>query len=175
MSFARSRLCALDSAGRIEFASATSLKALSTRFLCPGRLTDKLRFFRVPRGGVSTLPAAWRYTSTALVPECLRIPDKYRDRCNFQSCSPAIGGGNDYVPANYDQRGRETVNGIMDLLRASGPIGDPAAKPDLGAYAVQQGDVVFSTDFEGCLKSRQETVYFVISQTLGDEPAFFFR
>jgi hypothetical protein len=66
------------------------------------------------------------------------------------SRSPAIDAGNDYALATYDQRSAALINGTFDYLRVSGAIGDPNAKPDIGAYEVQQDDIVFNTDLEGC-------------------------
>jgi len=64
------------------------------------------------------------------------------------SKSPAIDTGN-YVfggPDSFDQRGSATVNGSMDYVRVSGLT----MKADIGAYEVQQDDIVFSADNEGC-------------------------
>jgi len=68
------------------------------------------------------------------------------------SHSPAIDAGNDYFggPSSFDQRGFALINGTLDFPRVSGPIGDQNPKPDIGAHEVQQSDVVFNTDFEGC-------------------------
>jgi len=64
------------------------------------------------------------------------------------SKSPAIDNGN-YVFGGLDtfeQRGKATVNGQMDYVRVSGLT----MKADIGAYEVQQNDIVFNADFEGC-------------------------
>ena len=63
------------------------------------------------------------------------------------SSSPAIDNGNDFFLAGYDQRGAGLNNGVLDYLRTSGL----SAKTDIGAYEVQQNDIVFNTAFEGCL------------------------
>jgi hypothetical protein len=66
----------------------------------------------------------------------------------LMSGSPAIDTGNDSsLPAiYYDQRGSAAVNGTTDYTRSSGL----PAIPDIGAYEVQQSDIVFNTAFEGC-------------------------
>jgi hypothetical protein len=64
------------------------------------------------------------------------------------SKSPAIDTGN-YVfggPDSFDQRGSATVNGSMDYVRVSGLT----MKADIGAHEVQQDDIVFNADNEGC-------------------------
>ena len=64
------------------------------------------------------------------------------------SKSPAIDTGN-YVFGgldSFDQRASATVNGSMDYVRVSGLT----VKADIGAYEVQQDDIVFNTEFEGC-------------------------
>ena len=69
------------------------------------------------------------------------------------SRSVAIDAGNDVTldplsnpktPLAYDQRGRALLNGTTDYARVSG------AKADIGAYEVQQDDVVFNAGFDGC-------------------------
>ncbi|MGA9335989.1 MAG: choice-of-anchor Q domain-containing protein [Rudaea sp.] len=60
------------------------------------------------------------------------------------STSPAIDVGNSTVVSDFDQRGSAATNGVRDYLRISGP------KADIGAYEVQQDDVVFDASFEGC-------------------------
>jgi hypothetical protein len=66
----------------------------------------------------------------------------------LMSGSPAIDTGNDSsLPAlYYDQRGSAAVNGTTDYTRSSGMT----AIADIGAYEVQQSDIVFNTAFEGC-------------------------
>ena len=67
------------------------------------------------------------------------------------SHSIAIDAGNTNVGGlPYDERGSSLVNGTIDYLRVSGPSGAPNPKPDIGSYEVQQGDVVFNTEFEDC-------------------------
>jgi hypothetical protein len=64
------------------------------------------------------------------------------------SHSPAIDTGNDSsLLGLYDQRGSAAVNGTLDYTRFSGMT----ALADIGAYEVQQNDIVFNTDFDGCL------------------------
>lgn len=69
----------------------------------------------------------------------------------LMSKSPAIDNGNDdlidpvtQLPYLYEQRGGSSINGGFDYLRVSGPAAD------IGAYEVQQDDVVFNTTFDGC-------------------------
>ena len=66
------------------------------------------------------------------------------------SHSPAIDtGNNNYnvpgksMPAVYDQRGAV-------YPRVSAPPSSPSPRADLGAYEVQQDDILFDADFEGC-------------------------
>lgn len=67
------------------------------------------------------------------------------------SHSIAIDNGNTNLGGlPYDQRGSSIENGTIDYLRVSGPSANPSPKPDIGAYEVQQNDVVFNTDFENC-------------------------
>jgi len=74
---------------------------------------------------------------------------------SLQSTSPAIDSG-DNLPINfitldlYDQRGSESDNGQGDYFRTSGPVGNPTPLPDIGAYEVQQDEIVFNSAFEGC-------------------------
>ena len=62
------------------------------------------------------------------------------------SHSPAIDAGNNDANLNEDQRGRPFVdpNNPYPHARSSG-LG-----PDIGAYEVQQTDVVFNAAFDGC-------------------------
>ena len=55
------------------------------------------------------------------------------------SYSVAIDSGNNVLGAAYDQRGKG-----QPYVRVSGPLAD------IGAYEVQQGDIIFGNDFEGC-------------------------
>lgn len=55
------------------------------------------------------------------------------------SHSIAIDAGNNALGAAYDQRGKSAP-----YVRVSGPLAD------IGAYEVQQNDIIFGTDFEGC-------------------------
>jgi len=67
------------------------------------------------------------------------------------SHSIALDAGNNFFSLSYDQRGPAAVNGIVDYPRVLGPVGNPIPKADIGAYEVNQADVVFDTDFEGCV------------------------
>lgn len=67
------------------------------------------------------------------------------------SGSPAIDHGDDDLinpdtlsPYAFDQRGSVLLNGLFDAVRASG------SAADMGAYEVQQDDIVFNAGFEGC-------------------------
>jgi len=84
--------------------------------------------------------------------------DKLRDNGGLtkthalQSHSVAIDTGNiNFGGLFYDQRGPAIANGTIDYPRISGPTGNPNPKPDIGAYEVQQQDVIFDTDFEDCV------------------------
>jgi len=60
------------------------------------------------------------------------------------STSPAIDAGNGDFVKDYDQRGSAVTNGVLDYLRISGKVAD------IGAYEVQQDDIVFNAGFDGC-------------------------
>ncbi len=60
------------------------------------------------------------------------------------SHSAAIDAGNNSFAEDFDQRGSVTTSGVMDYQRLSG------GAADIGAYEVQQSDIIFNTDFEGC-------------------------
>lgn len=62
------------------------------------------------------------------------------------SGSPAIDNGDGDVidPFVDDQRGGYLLYGSIDYLRVSGPAAD------IGAYEVQQDDVILNTSFDGC-------------------------
>jgi hypothetical protein len=62
------------------------------------------------------------------------------------STSVAIDAGNDVFGVFYDQRGPASVNGVRDYSRFSGT----GAIADIGAYEVQQADIVFGSGFDGC-------------------------
>jgi hypothetical protein len=75
----------------------------------------------------------------------------------LMSGSPAIDSGNNLLvdpgtmlPYAFDQRGSADSNGVLDYLRVSGPTGQMNPQPDIGAYEVQQADIVFDANFEGC-------------------------
>jgi hypothetical protein len=57
---------------------------------------------------------------------------------SLQSKSLAIDAGNNVLSLSTDQR-------LGDFVRASGNA------PDIGAYEVQQNDIVFTANFDGCL------------------------
>ena len=59
------------------------------------------------------------------------------------SHSPAIDAGNNISALSFDQRGLPNV-------RVSGPPGSMSPRPDIGAYEVNQADIVFNANFEGC-------------------------
>ena len=72
----------------------------------------------------------------------------------LSTTSPAIDAGNNasidpltQLPYASDQRGLAADNGegVRDYVRVSG------TSADIGAYEVQQNDVVFNAGFEGCL------------------------
>jgi hypothetical protein len=60
------------------------------------------------------------------------------------SHSPAIDSGNNNASRNEDQRGRPFDPTPYPYPRQSG------IAPDIGAYEVQQDDVIFNTSFEDC-------------------------
>jgi hypothetical protein len=63
------------------------------------------------------------------------------------SHSVAIDAGNNVAEVlglPFDQRGGASTNGTVDYPRVSGLL------PDIGAYEVQQDDVMFNADFDGC-------------------------
>lgn len=62
------------------------------------------------------------------------------------SGSPAVDAGNNLFLLFFDQRGSSLTNGTQDYPRVSGD----SNKPDIGAYEVQQADIVFGTSFEAC-------------------------
>jgi hypothetical protein len=67
------------------------------------------------------------------------------------SNSPAIDAGNNVQSGDYEQRGPASVNGVANYPRESKAPSDPdPAVADIGAYEVQQDDVLFNTGFEGC-------------------------
>lgn len=67
------------------------------------------------------------------------------------SNSPAIDAGNNVQNGDYEQRGPASINGMLDYLRESKAPGDPdPAVADIGAYEVQQDDILFNTGFEAC-------------------------
>ena len=121
--------------------------------------------FSIPiNGGLAAVPAnnLIRVASVAGLPldtktDCPLL-GKLRDNGGLTqthallSHSPAIDAGNDYFggASSFDQRGFALINGTLDFPRDSGPVGDQNPKADIGAHEVQQGDVVFDTEFEGC-------------------------
>lgn len=102
--------------------------------------------------GVAGLPADTK-TGTCPLLGPLRDNGGLTRTHQLLSKSIAINAGNDVtidplsnpkVPLAYDQRGRVLVNGTTDYARVSG------IQADIGAYEVQQLDVVFNGGFDGC-------------------------
>ncbi len=90
----------------------------------------------------SAIPAN-KLPGDTLIGACPHL-ERLRDNGGFTqthrplSRSVAIDTGNNALGAAYDQRG-------VGFTRAS-----PSGLPDIGAYEVQQNDIIFGTDFEGC-------------------------
>src|SRR5262249_25650915 len=63
------------------------------------------------------------------------------------SGSPAIDKGKLGYKVGYDQRGKATINGTIDYPLPSGGLD---TLPDIGAYEVQQADIVFGAGFDFC-------------------------
>ena len=63
---------------------------------------------------------------------------------SLQSKSPGIDQGNNNVDANEDQRGILKNTSPYPFSRVSG------SAADIGAYEVQQDDIIFTSNFEGC-------------------------
>jgi len=61
----------------------------------------------------------------------------------LRSRSPAIDKGSNNSAFQFDQRG-------SPFARELGPPGTTTPLADIGAYEVNQADVVFDADFEGC-------------------------
>jgi hypothetical protein len=61
------------------------------------------------------------------------------------SHSPAIDAGNNDATLNEDQRGRPSLDSAPYPYPRSSGLG-----PDIGAYEVQQADIVFNAGFDGC-------------------------
>jgi len=62
----------------------------------------------------------------------------------LQSHSSAIDTGNNAIGDSFDQRSDVTINKTADYPRVSGTFAD------IGAYEVQQADIIFNYDFQGC-------------------------
>jgi hypothetical protein len=62
----------------------------------------------------------------------------------LMSTSPAIDAGNSLVVSDFDQRGSAATNGVQDYPRISG------SSADIGAYEVQQANVIFNAAFDIC-------------------------
>ena len=60
------------------------------------------------------------------------------------SHSPGIDVGNNTLNLNNDQRASAAINGVSNYPRVD------HGTADIGAYEVQQGDIVFNTSFETC-------------------------
>ncbi len=91
----------------------------------------------------STIPAN-KFPGDTLMGACPHL-ERLRDNGGstpthrLLSHSVAIDAGNNVLGAAYDQRGNSAP-----YARVSGPLAD------IGAYEVQQNDIIFGTDFEGC-------------------------
>jgi hypothetical protein len=102
---------------------------------------------RVP----AVLPVPDYLPTDTLIGDCPHL-GKLRDNGGLtlthalRSKSIAIDAGNDVFGALYDQRGKLDVNLTRDYTRFSGEF----ALADIGAYEVQQNDVVFNDDLEDC-------------------------
>jgi hypothetical protein len=62
------------------------------------------------------------------------------------SHSVAIDTGDNTFGSFFDQRGPASINGVRNYTRFSGA----GALTDIGAYEVQQNDIVYNDDFDGC-------------------------
>jgi len=107
--------------------------------------------------GSTGLPAGTLFTACPLLGP-LHNNGGLTQTHTLRSRSPAIDQGNNVVidPDTllllaHDQRGSAVDNGEFDYLRVSGPPGGMNPKADIGAYEVQQNDVIFDTDLEGCI------------------------
>jgi hypothetical protein len=67
------------------------------------------------------------------------------------STSPAIDGGNNTTTLNEDQRGVLNDTSPFPYPRQSG------STPDIGAYEVQQDDIIFNSGWDGCLAAEPES------------------
>lgn len=61
------------------------------------------------------------------------------------SHSPGIGAGNNMLFLPEDQRGRP-----LDLAPYAYTRESPSGYPDIGAYEIQQDDIIFDAGFDGC-------------------------
>jgi len=100
--------------------------------------------------GVTGLPADTKFDTCPLVGP-LRDNGGLTLTHQLLSGSVAIDAGNNVAidPLTHslfvdDQRGAGVFNGSIDYLRVSG------SQADIGAYEVQQGDIVFNGGFDGC-------------------------
>lgn len=64
------------------------------------------------------------------------------------SGSPGIDAGTNILSLAFDQRGGD---GTFDYVRESGPAGILNPRSDVGAYEVQQDEIIFNSGFDGCL------------------------
>ena len=91
----------------------------------------------------STIPAN-KFPGDTLMGACPHL-ERLRDNGGVTqthrllSHSVAIDSGNNVLGSAYDQRGKSAP-----YVRVSGPLAD------IGAYEVQQDDIIFGNDFEGC-------------------------
>jgi hypothetical protein len=61
------------------------------------------------------------------------------------SRSPGIDAGNNFLFSPEDQRGRP-----LDLAPYAYARESPTGYPDIGAYEIQQDDIIFDAGFDGC-------------------------
>jgi len=67
------------------------------------------------------------------------------------SGSPGIDAGTNTLSFGFDQRGSAAANGSLDYLRVSGAPGNPSPQSDVGAYEIQQDEIIFAAGFDACL------------------------
>ena len=65
--------------------------------------------------------------------------------------SPGIDAGTNTLSFDFDQRGSASTNGSLDYLRVSGAAGNTSPRSDVGAYEIQQDEVIFAAGFDACL------------------------
>lgn len=94
---------------------------------------------------VNSLPSD---TKIAVCPHLgpLRANGGFTQTHALMSGSLAIDAGNNALNQTTDQRG----SAFGPYPRISGATGVPNPKPDIGAYEVEQNEIVFNADFEDC-------------------------